>query len=146
MQKYFAVALVATSTFFAAAQGAAFAQTHEPQPAENTPVWVGESGTASYYASRYNGRQSASGGRYDQMALTAAHPWLPFGTKVASKSGRARRGRMDAGIVFHRDQPVYVLAAFTDQVPETMPDGLPGYSAVFATIARLSRTCWDALV
>ena len=82
MQKYFAVALVATSTFFAAAQGAAFAQTHEPQPAENTPVWVGESGTASYYASRYNGRQSASGGRYDQMALTAAHPWLPFGTKV----------------------------------------------------------------
>ena len=25
---------------------------------------------------------AASGLRFDQMALTAAHPWLPFGTKV----------------------------------------------------------------
>src|ERR1700729_3821110 len=103
MQKYFAVALVATSTFFAAAQGAAFAQTHEPQPAENTPVWVGESGTASYYASRYNGRQSASGGRYDQMALTAAHPWLPFGTKV--KVTLAGTGRTVVDTITDRIRP-----------------------------------------
>lgn len=71
---------------------------------------------------------------------------LPYGTKVASKSGRARRGRMDAGIVFHDDQPLYAIAAYTDRVPEVMPDGLPGYAAVFATIARLSRACWDAMV
>jgi rare lipoprotein A len=45
-------------------------------------AWVGESGTASYYGPAYNGRRSASGIRFDQMALTAAHPWLPFGTKV----------------------------------------------------------------
>jgi rare lipoprotein A len=45
-------------------------------------AWVGESGTASYYGPTYNGRRSASGARFDQMALTAAHPWLPFGTKV----------------------------------------------------------------
>jgi beta-lactamase class A len=70
---------------------------------------------------------------------------LPWGTKVAHKTGRARRGRMDAGIVFQHDRPLYALAAYTDQVPETMPDGLPGYSAVFATIAKLSRACWDAL-
>jgi beta-lactamase class A len=81
-----------------------------------------------------------------QMLRQMIPALLPFGTKVASKSGRARRGRMDAGIVFHQDKPVYALAAYTDQVPETMPDGLPGYSAVFATIARLSRACWDALV
>jgi beta-lactamase class A len=70
---------------------------------------------------------------------------LPFGTKVAHKTGRARRGRMDAGVVFQGDRPLYALAAYTDLVPETMPDGLPGYSAAFATISRLSRACWDAM-
>lgn len=70
---------------------------------------------------------------------------LPFGTKVASKSGRAKRGRNDVGIVFRDDRPLYAIAAFTDQVPEAMPDGLPGYAAVFATIAQLSRACWDSL-
>ena len=71
---------------------------------------------------------------------------LPFGTKVASKSGRSRRGRMDAGIVFHDGSPLYAIAAYTDYVPETMPDGLPGYSAAFETVARLSRACWDVML
>ncbi len=71
---------------------------------------------------------------------------LPFGTKVAHKTGRARRGRMDTGLVFHQDRPLYALAAYTDNVPEIMPDGMPGYSAVFATISRLSRACWDAMI
>jgi beta-lactamase class A len=71
---------------------------------------------------------------------------LPFGTKVASKSGRARRGRMDAGLVFHDGTPLYALAVYTDLVPEVMPDGMPGYTAVFATIARISRACWDWMI
>ncbi len=71
---------------------------------------------------------------------------LPFGTKVASKSGRARRGRMDAGIVFFEDAPLYTLAAYTDQVPEVMPDGTPGYAAVYATIARISQACWKGMI
>lgn len=70
---------------------------------------------------------------------------LPFGTKVASKSGRARRGRMDAGLVFDAGTPLYAIAAYTDNVPEVMPDGLPGYTAVYQTVARLSRACWDAM-
>ncbi|MBD3894966.1 septal ring lytic transglycosylase RlpA family protein [Halomonas sp. ML-15] len=41
-----------------------------------------EEGVASYYADRYQGRQTASGERFDQQALTAAHPSLPFGTRV----------------------------------------------------------------
>lgn len=44
--------------------------------------WAGKSGTASYYGPAFNGHQAADGSRYDQMALTAAHPWLPFGTRV----------------------------------------------------------------
>lgn len=41
-----------------------------------------EVGMASYYADRYHGRSTASGERFDQQALTAAHRTLAFGTKV----------------------------------------------------------------
>lgn len=37
------------------------------------------SGIASYY---WQGEQTASGERFDKSAMTAAHPTLPFGTKV----------------------------------------------------------------
>ena len=40
-------------------------------------------------------------------------------------------------------EPIYILTGFTDFVPETMPDGLPGYVASFNTIGRLSRACWE---
>ena len=70
---------------------------------------------------------------------------LPFGTVVANKTGRGPRGRMDAGLVFRAGKPLYVLTAFTDGVPEEMPDGLPGFAAAFATIARMARTCWDSI-
>lgn len=40
------------------------------------------SGTASWYGGKFHGRKTASGQRFDQFALTAAHPSLPFGTKV----------------------------------------------------------------
>ena len=44
--------------------------------------WNGESGTASYYSSRYNGRRTSSGATFNQKEFTAAHAWLPFGTKI----------------------------------------------------------------
>jgi rare lipoprotein A len=37
-------------------------------------------GMASYYARSLHGRQTASGEKYNENALTAAHPRLPFGT------------------------------------------------------------------
>lgn len=39
-------------------------------------------GMASWYGPGFHGRQSASGERFNQNALTAAHRNLPFGTKV----------------------------------------------------------------
>jgi rare lipoprotein A len=42
----------------------------------------GVEGIASYYASRYNGRRTNSGQRYNPQKLTAAHPALPLGTMV----------------------------------------------------------------
>ena len=69
-------------------------------------IWPGETGLASYYGSRHQGRRTACGERFDQKALTAAHPWLPFGTKVrvtAVATGRSSGGS--------RRRPATVAAA-----------------------------------
>lgn len=39
-------------------------------------------GQASFYADKFHGRETASGEKYDQYAMTAAHLTLPFGTMV----------------------------------------------------------------
>ncbi len=39
-------------------------------------------GIASWYGKRYHGRRTASGQIFDMHALTAAHPTLPFQTRV----------------------------------------------------------------
>lgn len=55
--------------------------------------WVGysESGKASYYAMKFQLRRTASGERFNNFGLTAAHRKLPFGSKVLvtnRKNGR----------------------------------------------------------
>ena len=39
-------------------------------------------GRASWYGEPHHGRLTASGERFDMNALTAAHPTLPFGTRL----------------------------------------------------------------
>lgn len=46
------------------------------------PVRFSLSGMASWYGPGFHGRRSANGEIYNQNALTAAHPRLPFGTRV----------------------------------------------------------------
>ncbi|MGB7443902.1 MAG: septal ring lytic transglycosylase RlpA family protein [Coleofasciculaceae cyanobacterium] len=46
------------------------------------PVRFEIKGLASWYGPGFHGRRSASGERFNQNALTAAHRSLPFGTKV----------------------------------------------------------------
>lgn len=41
-----------------------------------------QTGIASYYADKYQGRKTANGERFDQNKLTAAHKKLKFNTKV----------------------------------------------------------------
>jgi len=41
-----------------------------------------EAGTGTFYGKRFHGRRTASGERFDMHKLTAAHRWLPFGTRV----------------------------------------------------------------
>jgi rare lipoprotein A len=39
-------------------------------------------GTASFYGKEHQGKRTASGEPFDPYALTAAHPSLPFGTRL----------------------------------------------------------------
>lgn len=54
-----------------------------PQPPLPKPaVTASFTGLASWYGERFHGRLTASGERYDMAGLTAAHPSLPFGSRV----------------------------------------------------------------
>lgn len=50
-----------------------------------------QTGVASYYHSRFNGRPTASGELYDQTKMTAAHNRLRFGTKIRVTNLRNKR-------------------------------------------------------
>jgi len=70
---------------------------------------------------------------------------LPPGATVAHKTGTGARGFMDAGIVFKDGRPLFILAAYTDHVPEMLPDGRAGFYAANTLIGGMTRACWDAL-
>lgn len=57
-----------------------------PAPAPQEPATSGSKvvgrGQASFYGAGFAGRPTANGERFDPAAMTAAHPSLPFGTKV----------------------------------------------------------------
>ncbi len=46
------------------------------------PHGYDQTGIASYYGARHQGKRTASGERFDKNSLTAAHRQLPFGTRV----------------------------------------------------------------
>lgn len=52
-----------------------------PEPA-GVPSLETFAGSASYYADRFEGRRTASGVRFRQAELWAAHRTLPFGTRL----------------------------------------------------------------
>lgn len=48
----------------------------------SAPVMACEAMVASWYGPGFHGRTTASGERFNQNAMTAAHKTLPFGTKL----------------------------------------------------------------
>lgn len=49
---------------------------------DTDPDGYDKTGTASYYGSRHHGKRTASGERFNQHGMTAAHRTLPFGSRV----------------------------------------------------------------
>ena len=80
-----------------------------------------------------------------QKLKTRLPSQLPLGTKVAHKTGTGSRGFMDAGIVFKGERPLFILTAYTEHVPEALPDGTPGFAAAYRLMGRMSRLAYDRL-
>jgi len=70
---------------------------------------------------------------------------LPETAIVAHKDGTGPGMHHDTGIVFRGDRPLYLLCAYTFEVPDMLADGAPGRAAASRFIAGLARTAWDAL-
>ncbi len=64
-----------------AARSAPPAVSDQPVVATYPTGWT-ETGVASWYGDPFHGRRTASGEVYDMDGLTAAHPRLPFGTRI----------------------------------------------------------------
>jgi len=80
---------VATAAVLAASLLAAPACSRHPDPkaykfppAEAPAVGTTAEGIASWYGPGYHGKTTASGEKFNQDALTAAHPYWAFGTRV----------------------------------------------------------------
>lgn len=55
-------------------------------PGDGGPREIFERGGASWYGIPFHQRKTASGERFDMMAMTAAHKTLPFNTRVCVRS------------------------------------------------------------
>ena len=55
------------------------------------PDLYDEVGIASFISDEYDGEMTASGVRYDRNKMTAAHPSLPFGTKIVVTNLKNKR-------------------------------------------------------
>ena len=54
----------------------------QPTAKKGVSAKLPQTGEASWYGAQHQGKQTASGTIYDQAGLTAAHPSLPFGSKI----------------------------------------------------------------
>ena len=70
------------SPLHAEAMNPAAAGEKEPPPSAAQGERKGVEGVAVYYAKRYHGRRTHSGGTHHEGRLLAAHPTLPHGTRV----------------------------------------------------------------
>lgn len=99
-----ALRLFATACFAVLVTPAAIADEASVQQANLPPTRAGtladtllravgdvQTGLASFYHHSLHGLKTASGERYDQHAMTAAHPFLPIGTAVKVTNRHNRR-------------------------------------------------------
>jgi rare lipoprotein A (peptidoglycan hydrolase) len=78
-----------TSTAVASVNSVALAVASVGSAASKTVLdaaGVIQHGVASWYGERFQNKRTANGERFNMNALTAAHPTLPFGTKLCAHS------------------------------------------------------------
>jgi rare lipoprotein A len=85
---------------------------------------TGTTGEASWYGAAFAGRPTASGEPYNPKALTAAHPTLPFGTRVR---------------VTNLDNGKSVVVRINDRFPGTKGRIIDLSETAFASIAPTAQ-------
>jgi rare lipoprotein A len=99
---------------------------------QNTQIQVAlETGKASYYGPKLNGRRTASGEVFDDGLFTAAHKTLPFGTRVK---------------VINPANGNSVEVVINDRGPHVAGRIIDLTSAAFSTLDNLSRGVIDVQV
>ena len=64
---------------------------------------------------------------------------------IAERTDLARRlDELCDPLPFH-DRPLFILTAYTSEVPYELPDGTPGFAAAARLIGSLALTCFDRL-
>lgn len=72
-----------------------------------TSTAFAQCGGASWYGPGFHGKTAASGERFDQNAMTAAHKSLPFGTVVRvtdQRTGKSVQVKINDRGPFHRNR------------------------------------------
>ena len=80
-----------------------------PDPVVQPRVLAVKTGQASWYGPGFYGRRTANGERLSRGTLTAAHPYLPFGTKVRVTNlwnGRSQVVRINDRGPFHSNRVI----------------------------------------
>jgi len=104
-----------------------------------------QSGIASYYADRYEGKQTASGEKYRHSKLTAAHKSLPFDTKVKVTNLKNRK----TIVVRINDRGPFVVGRIIDlsrsaaQVLDFINDGLAEVSIEVVDAIQAQKSSKD---
>ena len=94
----------------------------QPQkPQTSTSEQLG-SGKASYYGRQHHNKLTASGERFDQSSLTAAHRTLPFGSKVRvtnTRTGKSVIVRINDRGPFVRSRVIDLSKAAFERIGST---------------------------
>jgi rare lipoprotein A len=84
-------------------------KTYAFPPPERPAVGTVVEGVASWYGPGFDGKRTASGERFDQDALTAAHAYWEFGTRVRVtflKTGRSVVVRINDRFPSHKGRAI----------------------------------------
>lgn len=85
----------------------------------STGAMADQTGVASYYGAKFEGRRTASGERYSSALMTAAHRTAPFGSRLKVtnlKNGRSVVVRVNDRGPFVRGRIVDVSGAAANQL------------------------------
>lgn len=114
---------IACSCWFVIGLGGCAAPAATLRPASGAE----QTGLATWYGGKFHGRKTASGERFDQRALTAAHRTLPFGTVVRvtnQRNGRSVVVRINDRGPYGNRRRVIDLSRHAAEVIDMVQDGV----------------------